>query len=527
MQLCNTPNYGIKKLQKPTCWSELPEKIWLRVFQNLNGKSVNSLHLVCRNLHQIANLHVHPIVRFKKNSPEDVESLLGSQRIFEELAFSDTCFFLLSPKRFEFLEEYIGFLGFHVKKLTISKTKVNQSIVQKLLDLLPNLEGLELNEVWDANGNEELIKWNFKSTKIKRIKLVKCPGFDGFLESLDRCAIEEAECSVTSPEVVRNFLKPQARNLKKLINCQFTDLLVDRKDLRLEHFEYGHHFGSVNPSLQFLQHQLDLKFLKLSNFSNENFNLVLQLRNLETLELHGWVRNSSWLNNLYKLEKLKRLKVSINLSPNILENLRFGIFVDLVELDAYFEGASVESLRGMNQITPNLKRLWFQSVSYADRINVLLEALDGLESVKIEGTDWRMSDVVHPNIKYLHVRCDFKFSAEKLVRRLPNLRYLKIERTAMEATEPFFITMLSRLKQLKTLYMQIWSNLEFGWAVDRQSTLQCFQQYGEHLDDANVVFRPPDLQMIRGFAVEKQSGGSFCINQTNCSFNAEWMSEDF
>jgi hypothetical protein len=148
--------------------------------------------------------------------------------------------------------------------------------------------------------------------------------------------------------------------------------------------------------------------------------------------LEGWSDNKSWLNNLYKLEKLKRLRVVQGVSPNILEHLKFGIFNNLEELDAEFEGASMESVREMKRITPNLKKVEFLGVMYSDAINALLDTMENLESVKLDGInlmrgegledlewvkiqnpDWKMSDTVHPNIKHLHVRCVCKFNAEK------------------------------------------------------------------------------------------------------------------
>ncbi len=56
--------------------------------ENLPVKDVNNVHLVCRNLHQIANMHVNPILRFYRNSLQDLESLVKSSRIFEKIGLS-------------------------------------------------------------------------------------------------------------------------------------------------------------------------------------------------------------------------------------------------------------------------------------------------------------------------------------------------------------------------------------------------------------------------------------------------------
>jgi hypothetical protein len=120
--LCNIIhiNLSILKFQAPTCWPELPEKVWLRILKNLPVKDVNNVHLVCRNLHQIANLHVNPKLSFKEESPKDLESLVQSSRIFEELelpkGYGDH---LLLPVKFELLEEYLGFTGPHIKSCSL------------------------------------------------------------------------------------------------------------------------------------------------------------------------------------------------------------------------------------------------------------------------------------------------------------------------------------------------------------------------------------------------------------------------
>ncbi len=82
---------------------------------------VNNLHLVCRNLHQIANLHVNPKISFEKDSPRKLKSLVQSFRVFKELDFLDgNDQHLLRREKFGMIKEYIRFAGIHVKKLIMS-----------------------------------------------------------------------------------------------------------------------------------------------------------------------------------------------------------------------------------------------------------------------------------------------------------------------------------------------------------------------------------------------------------------------
>ncbi len=112
------------------------------------------------------------------------------------------------------------------------------------------------------------------------------------------------------------------------------------------------YISSSEVSLEFLKQQTDLKHLRLDrlSFSNEDFQMICELKNLEMLELDGWAFcGSSNLGNLYKLKKLKSLKAgSQYFSRIILNRLKFGVFNNLEELDANFYDASVESSRELS-----------------------------------------------------------------------------------------------------------------------------------------------------------------------------------
>jgi hypothetical protein len=50
-------------------------------------------------------------------------------------------------------------------------------------------------------------------------------------------------------------------------------------------------------------------------------------------------------------------------TENILDHLRLGVFNKLQELDASFYNASLESVREMTRITPNLKKIGIRAFS--------------------------------------------------------------------------------------------------------------------------------------------------------------------
>ncbi len=445
------------------------------MIENLRVKDVNNLHLVCRNLHHIANLHVNPKLRFNLDSlEENLESLVQFSRVFEALKFNPSSGdYLLSSEKFEAIEEYISFTGAHIKRLIIRNVRVDQKVVQKLMNLLPNLKSLELSEVRWVD-QEQLIEFNVKSTKIEQLKFNECTGFANLLESLEKCAIKELDLhcqSNTESKAMKKFLKVQEKNLRKLTIevADQANWLNDLKDLRLEHLECR---TWQFVSLGFLKCQENLKFLKLTmwNSSDAHFEMIWKL--------------------------------------NILDNLQFGIFNDLEELDAYFYRASLDSIREMKRITPNLKKLVIDS-HFSYQINALLETLENLESVEIKnGYALKIpSEKFYPKMKYLHTNNPFdsNFSAEQILKTFPNLETLKIDRCSLDVTESFLVTLLSELKQLKTLRLEIWSRLE----LDRETALQCLQQHGDNLEDVKLVFRFRHLENVHPYAINKRQGGFF------------------
>ncbi len=491
------------------------------MFQDLKVNDVNSVHLVCRNLHQIANLLVNPVVRFKEGSSKPLEDLVQSSRIFEELKFYMRCTDLFaSQEKFEVLEEYLGFTGFHVKELTLSRMKVDPLILQKFLSLLPNLKSLELFNV-ESTGLEEVpIKSDLKPSKIEKIRMFGCTGLEGLLGCFENCAIQEVKLkdwpSVKS-EVLVKFLEVQKGSLKKLVgrSCDF-GFLANVKDLHLEHLEYSNRRSFIG-FLKFLKQQVDLKFLSLflsDEYSYETCNTICELKNLETLVLDG-ISNSG-LNQLHKLEKLKKLRVGFLVSRNILDHLKFGVFNDLEELDAHFFNVSWESVGELKRIVPNLKKLVIHA-AFSNTINAILETLDSLESVKIQNA-WVMSRKVCPSIKHLRVALyKFEFNAELLTKKFPNLEDLKINDCSLEVKESFFAMLLSGLKQLKTLCLRIWSRSK----LDPESALRWMQVHGKHLEEVNIIFYFPDPKIDPMYAIEKKPGGAFCIK--NESINASWI----
>jgi hypothetical protein len=201
-------------------------------------------------------------------------------------------------------------------------------------------------------------------------------------------------------------------------------LLVGLEDLRMEHLDFVND-QSDNISLDFLKQQVDLKSLRLviHTFSDQDLSTICGLRNLESLQLVSYlnIQERSGLNQINKLQKLRRLQVHYTISRNILRQLRFGVFKDLEELDANFELASEDSIQEMSRITPSLKKLGIRSAS-SDTIYALLDNLTSLESLKIAtGLTFKATEKVYPNIKYLYVE---RNGSKKFKKMFPNVEDL-------------------------------------------------------------------------------------------------------
>jgi hypothetical protein len=379
--------------------------------------------------------------------------------------------------------------------------KVDPLILQKLLNYLPNLESLEVENFECRCASREAIKWDLKSTKIKCFKMSSCKGLEKLLEFLEKCAIRELElndCPAGDSEVLQKFLKSQEKNLKRLIitRTEF-NFPVGLTDLRLDHFEYGYD-DEDNVSFEFMKQLGDLSSLTLytARLTDQILNTILELKSLESLQLRCHWNESSGL-HLYRLENLKRLTVNCQVSRNILEHLKFGVYNNLEELEACFERTSLESVQELQRCTPKLKKIEI-NFGTPQTINAMLETLDNLENLKISlYSQFQPSEKVYPKIKQFSCN-DFNVDVEQFSQQFPNLEALSFSLRSVEM-ETFFGTLLSELKQLKTLKMRIWSD------ADPEPVLQWILRHGKHLEEAKIcqMNGGPNNNTIKSFCIRK------------------------
>jgi hypothetical protein len=390
----------------------------------------------------------------------------------------------LFEENFAVIEEYIKFTAGHIKKLTIKDCFVDQKILLKLLNMLPDLTTLELEEV--AAVNEEDLEWTWKPTKLEIIQMEYCDSdIESLLESLSECTIKEANLR---PRGNRNnfinFLKVQEKNIKKLTVVGSIHLLDGLKEMRLEYLDLICAFSEIY-SLEILRQLPDLKVLKLYaiKFIPENSDMIYELKNLEELQLRSVFISfgmNEGLNRVHQLEKLKRLEVCRDMCFNIFDNLRFGVHNSLEELDANLYGLDQLGALEMNRLVPNLRKLRM-STNSSNIVNWILESMQNLESLTVDNDAcvWKIPNgSIFPKIKHLDVDDKFKFNARKLAKAFPNLESLKIEYSASKIKKSTLVALLTELKQLEELELSTHTGKV---ALTHEFVVQTVQNYGKKL----------------------------------------------
>jgi hypothetical protein len=133
------------------------------VLSYLPVRSVNKVHLVCHNLHRIAEFWVNPVLRFsRKPTFKSLERLVHSSRVFHELKFkgfdlfSLPVYLLVTPCGEEivkqFIEKFFGSMAPYIKKLSINHVTLSTEFLTNLINALPNLESIKLDHVEVPNG---------------------------------------------------------------------------------------------------------------------------------------------------------------------------------------------------------------------------------------------------------------------------------------------------------------------------------------------------------------------------------------
>ncbi len=424
-------------------------------------------------------------------------------RIFHELHFCE--FNTILEKEFSTtVEDFLRFTGPHVKKLTIKCSRVDPKILLSLLTMLPNLEHLDLDRLIAIDQENFIRFWWLHLPKLKNIRMIDCsPDIESMLASFTDCKIEDLDLAISKTNADRqffeNFLKSQEKNLTNFSFSSYNFGLLNSEDLaglKLEHLYIDQ--SDFEEPLAYLAHQTNLKSLSLTlpDFFDDFFSFIFELKNLEVLELESnyWAdgtgnatEENDSLNDLYKLEKLRKLKVVGRNFGNIFNHLRVVTFEDLEELDGQFYNVDLESIEELNRIAPKLKKLTVSTVS-SPTINKLLETLANLEILTVKYLNWELPSFISPKIKqlkYLNESFD-PDHARLLVQIFPNLDRLIIKDCCSNLTKRFLETVLRGLNRLEELQV----GLQYGKVkFDADFVLECVKKFGKNLKKICVGFQ--------------------------------------
>jgi hypothetical protein len=493
-------------------------------------RSVNQVHLVCKHLDRIANMHVNPLLLFDKKTL-DLTTLVQSSRAFEEWKFSsEGCNYLCNFESVDTARilEFASFVGPHVKRLTIHEGyEMDQKVVEMLMNKLPYLESFDFYEFHFANDGDHA-EWKLELAKIKHVVMRHREGLEKLLDSLAKCTIESFEVHEFD-DTVQRFLTVHQKHLKKLELALGSSNLLNapEMDLKLEHLE----LQLTGIPVEFLRRQKGLKSLSLMdlNVSDAAFNALWNLKDLEVLDLMSIstsTGNFDALNNLFKLKKLKVLRLGYGqgLRYNIIDYLRFGVFVDLTELDADYRGASVESIAEMKRFAPNLEVIRIRADS-SDVVNCLLEqygSLGKLKAVTILSDEWILSanqQFVCPYVK--DICCYTVFAADsayRLTKMFPNLEHLSMWRWPITLSMlDSLVVLVTHLKQIKKLDLVNGNDRSETETLDSELIVQCIRDHGQNLEDVQLLgnydFGVP--RIVEGFVIWDQQRSKRRFKRTN------------
>lgn len=241
---------------------------------------MNNVHLLCQNLHRIANLWVNPILRFnQKSAGKSLDHLVHSSRVFQELEFKESE--LLHPDVL-----FFNSLAPSIKILSIYRLTVDTKCLMDLINALPGLESIKLSHV--RSSSDQIVPvWDIKSIKIKCLEINICSSsIASLMVALKDCVVQEVmldyteEAAQVTRDIFREFLAVHEKHLKKLTIKASDDFLSGLKDLQLEEL----HFFVVNYSLAFLKQYKGLQAFTIFE-SHVPTDTIWELDKLEKLEL--------------------------------------------------------------------------------------------------------------------------------------------------------------------------------------------------------------------------------------------------
>jgi hypothetical protein len=355
-------------------WDQFPPKFWQKVFGLLDPVSLNSVHLVSRKFHSLANDIGHPLNLSRLSEDQDISKRFQeSNRTYKEIHGYNYCGYLQNTI-FDLIEK-LEVQGKFVRKLTINTKNLTEKQVYGILKLLPNLMNLDLEASPNRPITDEVSEFSeLTMLKLQRLFVRDLAGnLSNIIISLKCPVITEIHHEVKTGYLMP-FVASHLGTLKKLsliivdYRGDFTARLQDLGTTR--RFETLELKGlRIYPTAlaRFFRFQSKLKELKLREIelTNEVLSAVFNsCPNLEVLELGGPVESNSSLRGIHKLRQLKHLvieKYGRHADYRILRSLTLQVNPNLTDLKVeHLVGITKDFLVELSNYNPNLKKLKFK-----------------------------------------------------------------------------------------------------------------------------------------------------------------------
>jgi hypothetical protein len=391
----------ILTFQGPEEWIDLPEHIWIKIFNNLSPSSILEVHQVSHNFHELANLYPRHELHLGKllTSDENIEAFKKSSRLYDKVKFRFN-FEDLTDVKFNQTIDLLKPTSFFVKELKLSKVTMEKLWVVRILKQLTNLELIDFYCLRTISPNQDQQSDGVISLpKLKSIKILHCDvAFETLLIDLRVSDITEVCVSGTFKTIgnsvnhATSIIKNHEKSLKKLeieynsISPEEWNFIGNLKEMRLEELALHCYRGETNLFLDFLRQNAGiLKSLRLENcLSREMLELICgTLNDLEAL----YIYEDSWdddYNHLafQKLTKLKKFSFQLGLYDlNALEGFAIVINENLENITAPIHGATPEFIEKFATCVPNLKNLTITNSASPSAVKELLKLCKNLEKL--------------------------------------------------------------------------------------------------------------------------------------------------
>jgi hypothetical protein len=372
----NIPKFS--HFQGPEEWIDLPEHIWIKIFNNLCSSCILPAHEVCRKFHELANLYPRHELHLGKLliSEENIEYFKKSSRIYKKVEIYE--FEGLTEVKFNQTIDLLKPTSLFVKELILGHVTIEKMWLTRILKQLSNLDTLNLLRLQSNDPDQETQQSiQISLPKLQNITICDCEdAFERFLVDLRDCSVVDLYFLLTghfttnsNNNYLTSFIKNQEKSLKKLsiwnslIRPADWNFIGDLKEIRLESLNLTRCRDDNNLLQNFLrQNAATLKFLSLTScgLTDQLLETICEsLKNLETLCLanDSFANINSGLLALQKLTKLKTFNVHfLSADKNVLEGFTFVVNENLVEIEATIDGASPEFIEKFADCVPNLAK---------------------------------------------------------------------------------------------------------------------------------------------------------------------------